>query len=47
MNLYNGDIMKVEHINNDVVLTNVSDFNIQQIFECGQCFHFEKLDDMD
>ena len=47
MNLYNGDIMKVEHINNDVVLTNVSDFNIQQIFECGQCFHFEKLDNME
>ena len=39
--------MKVEHINNDVILTNVSDFNIQQIFECGQCFHFEKIDHME
>lgn len=47
MSLYNGDIMKVEHINNDVILTDVSDFNIEQIFECGQCFHFEKLDNME
>ena len=39
--------MKVEHINNDVILTDVSDFNIEQIFECGQCFHFEKLDNME
>lgn len=40
-------VMKVEQLKENVILTNVYDFNIQQIFECGQCFHFEKLDYME
>lgn len=39
--------MKVEQLQEDVILTNVVDFNIQQIFECGQCFHFERIDNME
>ena len=39
--------MKVEQLNENVILSDVKDFNIQQIFECGQCFHFEKIDHME
>ena len=39
--------MKVEQLQENVVLTNVVDFNIQQIFECGQCFHFERIEHME
>jgi N-glycosylase/DNA lyase len=27
----------------DYILENVCDFDIEEILECGQCFHFEKL----
>lgn len=39
--------MYIEEKHGNVILSEVVDFNIEQIFECGQCFHFEKLDDMD
>ena len=39
--------MFAEEKNGNVILSDVADFNVEQIFECGQCFHFEKLDDMD
>ena len=39
--------MKVEQVKENVVLTAVTDFNIQQILECGQCFHFDKIDHME
>lgn len=39
--------MFAEEKNGNVILNNVTDFNVEQIFECGQCFHFDKLDDMD
>lgn len=39
--------MRVEERNGDVVLLEVSDFNIAQILECGQCFHFKKINEME
>lgn len=39
--------MYTEEKNGNVILDGVTDFNVEQIFECGQCFHFERLDDMD
>ena len=39
--------MRVEERDGNVILTNVCDFNVQQIFECGQCFHFKKMGEME
>ena len=39
--------MRVEEKDGNVILVNVCDFNIQQILECGQCFHFKKIDEME
>ena len=39
--------MKVEQVNENIILSSVCDFDIQQIFECGQCFHFEKMAHME
>ncbi len=39
--------MFAEEKNGNTILHGVADFNVEQIFECGQCFHFEKLDEMD
>lgn len=39
MNIYSKD--------NNLILENVADFDIEDILECGQCFHFTKLDEKD
>lgn len=39
--------MKLREEKGNVYIDNVTDFNIEQTLECGQCFHFEKLDDME
>ena len=39
--------MRVEERDGNVILIEVCDFNVQQIFECGQCFHFKKIDEME
>jgi N-glycosylase/DNA lyase len=39
--------MQIEEKNGNLILTKVKDFNIEQILECGQCFHFVKLKDME
>ncbi len=39
--------MILEEKNGNVILHQVEDFDVEQIFECGQCFHFEKLGPMD
>ena len=39
--------MYIEEKHGNIILNEVEDFNVEQIFECGQCFHFQKLDDMD
>ena len=42
---YNIFVMKISECNNNLVLTNVSDFNLDNIFDCGQCFRWNKHDD--
>ena len=42
---YNIVIMDIEYKNNNIILTNVQDFNLTHIFDCGQCFRFNKLSD--
>ena len=37
--------MKVSCENNIVTVDGVNDFKLSQILECGQCFHFDKLDE--
>lgn len=37
--------MNAETINNDVVITNQPDFELSHIFDCGQCFRFERTAD--
>ncbi len=37
--------MKISEINNNLVLTNVKDFNLRNIFDCGQCFRWNKQND--
>jgi len=37
--------MKVCEKNNDIILENVKDFNLTHIFECGQCFRWNKEKD--
>lgn len=39
--------MKTEFKNNILYTEDISDFNIQQTMECGQCFHYEKLSEME
>ena len=39
--------MYIEEKHGNIILSEVEDFNVELIFECGQCFHFQKLDDMD
>lgn len=39
--------MHIREYNGNVILSEVRDFDVEQIFECGQCFHFEKLGDKD
>lgn len=37
--------MKIISKSSNVILENVDSFDIEQILECGQCFHFEKIDE--
>lgn len=37
--------MIVKYENNNVVLESVKDFNIIHIFDCGQCFRFNRISD--
>ena len=39
--------MIVQEKDGNLILNDVEDFNVEQIFECGQCFHFEKLRELD
>ncbi len=38
--------MKYTEKNNTIILKELDSFNIEQILECGQCFRFEKIDNM-
>ena len=35
--------MNIKCENNDIILTNVRDFKLKDIFECGQCFRFNAV----
>ena len=35
--------MNIETRNNDIILNNVSDFKISDVFLCGQCFRFNSV----
>ncbi|MBR3791101.1 MAG: DNA-3-methyladenine glycosylase 2 family protein [Clostridia bacterium] len=37
--------MRISEINNNLVLTNIKDFNLDNIFDCGQCFRWNKQND--
>ena len=37
--------MKYSLDRNNIILTDISDFDLAQTLECGQCFHFVRLDD--
>ena len=37
--------MKIRQIDNNLVLTDVKDFCLEHIFDCGQCFRWEKEPD--
>lgn len=43
MNSFNIAEEIIEY-NNDIILKNVKDFDIEQTLECGQCFHFIRID---
>lgn len=39
--------MKYYELNNTLIIEDVNCFNIEEILECGQCFRFEKLDELE
>lgn len=38
--------MRIKEKNGNIIMTDFQNFHIGQILECGQCFRFEKLEDM-
>ncbi len=39
--------MKIREDGKNLILEEIEDFNIEHILECGQCFNFEKVADME
>lgn len=39
--------MNIVEKDGNTLIENVIDFSVEQTLECGQCFHFEKIDDME
>lgn len=39
--------MDIREENGNIYIDKVIDFNIEQTLECGQCFHFDKIDEME
>lgn len=42
---YNIGVMDIISKNNNLILKNVQDFNLDHIFDCGQCFRFNKINE--
>ncbi len=40
---YNIGIMDIISKNNNIILENTKDFELEHIFDCGQCFRFNKI----
>lgn len=38
---------KVNFSDNEVIITDLKNFNIKQVVECGQCFRWEKVKEND
>lgn len=36
--------MKIQHKNNNIIISEINDFELRHIFDCGQCFRFNRLD---
>lgn len=39
--------MRILKDKNGIIVKAIRDFNLKQTLECGQCFHFEKIDEME
>ena len=39
--------MKIKECGRDLQITEIADFDLEQTLECGQCFHFNRIDDHD
>lgn len=39
--------IKIYEKDNAVIIEEIADFNIEQTLECGQCFHFEKIAELE
>lgn len=39
--------MKIYEKDNIIIIEELRDFNIEQTLECGQCFHFEKISELE
>ena len=37
--------MRIISKDNNIIIEDIRDFNVSQTLECGQCFHFEKIDE--
>lgn len=37
--------MKIETYKNDTIISSIKDFNLAQTLECGQCFHYKRIDE--
>lgn len=37
--------MKIEQINNNIILTDISNFHLKKTFECGQCFRWNEVNE--
>ena len=42
---YNKSVMKILYKNNNLTITDVTDFKLSDIFDCGQCFRWNKQED--
>lgn len=42
--IYDGFIMKITEQDGNVILNEVTDFEVEHIFECGQCFRWNRAD---
>lgn len=40
-------VIKIYEKDKVIIIEDVADFNIEQTLECGQCFHFEKISDLE
>ena len=42
---YNRSVMNITYKNNNIILSELKDFALVDVFDCGQCFRWNKLED--